>query len=802
MAGQTNPLLEAALQYAARGWRVFPLHSVWFRGADEAVCTCRRGIECTSKGKHPRIQEGFKGATTSREQVKGWWDKWPQANVGIATGGGLTVLDIDGSKGREELIALMAAHPGEPLGGTLAQRTGNGGHLLWALDGARSSAKGNLHVRGEGGYVVASPSVHWSGRHYEWVNAATVLAPPAWLAEWLLAGGGEAGAKGAAGARREVVHSSNGDARGLMSLGPPPAWLANRGANAGAAGGRRDALAGRSIAKEAGNLMPWSAHEEARLRSALSAIPPSIDGQTWASIGRALHDLEWVETSREDAGFELWAEWSRESQGRGDGLGLYKGQEDLEKRWASFERPGGGASFTVASVFHLAKERGWRGDSVSLVSGGAPTGGGGANGHSFDFAKSFNSSGQAAGFAGGSGNDGAGLAGGGPIFVDLDKNGQPKATATNAALAIEGLGVSCRKDVFHEKMLVGGHVIEKWAGDLSDDAIQMLRRITKSSYGFDPGERNCRDASVQLCLENQFNPVVEYLGGLTWDGVRRIDTWMPILMGAPKTALVDAIGRLMLIAAVRRARKPGTKFDQIIVLEGKEGTGKSTAVKILAGEENFSDQNILAASDREQQEAFCGVWIHEIAELAGMRRTDVEKIKQFASRTEDRARPAYGRIRVDMKRRGIFVATTNEDSYLKSETGNRRFWPVVTGEVHLEGLRFHRDQLWAEAAYEESQGASIALDTALWKVAAQEQADRVDGDGWQELFERVIATKKGIETFTLTDVLTDGAMGLNASQLNQTAMNRAAKIMHKIGFEKFRATESDGSRRWKYRRKP
>ena len=250
-------------------------------------------------------------------------------------------------------------------------------------------------------------------------------------------------------------------------------------------------------------------------------------------------------------------------------------------------------------------------------------------------------------------------------FVDFDAKGNPRSTTTNAGIAIENLGISCRKDTFHEKLLVDGHAIQAWAGDLSDDAVHMLRRVIKRAYDFDPGDRNKRDAAVQLCLEHQFNPVVEYLDSVKWDGRPRVGRWVVDYLGAPDTPLNRECGRLMLLAAVRRARHPGCKFDQIVILEGKEGTGKSTALRILAGDENFSDQSILAVSDKEQQEAACGVWIYEIAELAGMRRTDSERIKQFAARTEDRARPAYGRIRVDVKRKCVFAATTNDQSYLR-----------------------------------------------------------------------------------------------------------------------------------------
>ena len=190
---------------------------------------------------------------------------------------------------------------------------------------------------------------------------------------------------------------------------------------------------------------------------------------------------------------------------------------------------------------------------------------------------------------------------------------------------------------------------------------------------------------------------------------------------------------------MRRAHVPGCKFDHILVLEGKEGTMKSTAIVTLAGVENFSDQTILTASDREQQELVRGVWIFEIADLAGMKRSEVEKVKAFASRTHDRARPAYGRQRIDAPRRCIFIGTTNDDQYLQSQTGNRRFWPVKTGTIDIEALRRDRDQLWAEAVKIEAKGEPLTLPCELWGDAGAAQDERRQHDPWED----ILTTVKG-----------------------------------------------------------
>ena len=331
--------------------------------------------------------------------------------------------------------------------------------------------------------------------------------------------------------------------------------------------------------------------------------------------------------------------------------------------------------------------------------------------------------------------------------VAVDKHGKhPKKTYRNAREAIKNLGIICRYDEFHDRHLVGGEPIQQWAGELSDAAITVLRQMIVEAFGFDPGKDNVNDAATALCIENRFNPILDYLDGLKWDGVARLGTWLTTYLGAEDTALNHAIGKLTLVAAVRRARQPGCKFDQIPVLEGLEGSNKSTAIAVLAGEGNFSDQTILTRNDKAQQELLRGVWIYEIADLAGMKRSEVEKVKAFASRSHDRARPAYGRRRVDAPRRGILIGTTNDDQYLKSETGNRRFWPITTGTIDIESLRRNRDQLWAEAAAVEKRCGSLVLPRELWAEAAAVQDERRQHDPWDD----VLADVRGI-TYPATD---------------------------------------------------
>lgn len=313
----------------------------------------------------------------------------------------------------------------------------------------------------------------------------------------------------------------------------------------------------------------------------------------------------------------------------------------------------------------------------------------------------------------------------------------PKSSFQNSQVAMLRLGLLFSFDVFRQRKFVSGCPLQEYDGEVTDGAVLQIRDMINKRFGFDPGPNHTRDAVDHLCNENMVDPVRRYLDGLEWDGVPRLDTWLVDYLDVDDSPYARAVGAIVLIAAVRRVRKPGVKFDTIMVLEGSQGSGKSTAISILASEDFYSDQDIIALDQKAQMEALEGVWIFEICELAGMRFTDINKVKAFASRAVDRARPAYARKTENRPRRGILIGTTNDDAYLKDHTGNRRFWPIRTGRIDLDQLTHDRDQLWAEAAAREAKGESITLPRDLWAKADTEQKKRLEADGWEIMLEGI-----------------------------------------------------------------
>lgn len=306
--------------------------------------------------------------------------------------------------------------------------------------------------------------------------------------------------------------------------------------------------------------------------------------------------------------------------------------------------------------------------------------------------------------------------------VDVDRKGNYLNTINNIALILENDPIfknNIAFDEFRQQAIFKRRVPWRKVNAkpiINDSDLANIENHIEKVYKLTCGTRLIKGLMVVL-EKHSFHPVVDYLRSLKWDGVERLDGILIKYLGAEDTNYTRTVTKKTLIGAVARVMIPGIKFDNILTLVGKEGQGKSQLWDRLGGEW-FSDTfNMHMLQSKEAYEQIQGVWIIEIGELAGLAKVEQERVKGFVSARKDNYRSPYTRTTEQRLRQCLFVASTNKKDFLKSQTGNRRFWPVPTFMQQPEDSVYNMtkqdvDQIWAEATYYFMQGEELHLNDA------------------------------------------------------------------------------------------
>ncbi|MDO9637610.1 MAG: VapE family protein [Pseudotabrizicola sp.] len=645
--------------------------------AQNAASWARAGFPVFPCGpsKQPLTPHGFKDATADLGEVAAFWQAHPKALVGIPTGGasGLFVVDLDTDRDTGEAI-------GEASFGALGLS-----YLIGSVPTVATPSGGrHLYFRACG---VGSTTGKLGRKIDTRGDGGYIIAP---------------GSVTPLGAYRLLNGSITPDA--LTSV--PAAILEPlRGKPSDTAATLFQ------VATEGHYSFVGDRHkaDQTEVQEILSYIPPDCGYDEWCGVLMGLHD----HFSGSTAGLDLADGWSAQGS-------KYQPGEPAAK-WNSF-KAGGGKGW--GSVCELARQNG-----ADLA----------------DIARRHRGRQTTPMFSAAAGRGGGIEAA--PKAARSKRQDRVKWCADVACTILEE-SPDWAEVLAHDEFTGLDMLLKPIPGTTVPRSTFAARPLTDNDItaavrwfnrnGFPDATKNgTADALFLVAGQNIISPVRHFLEGLAWDGVHRAGDWLTRYCGAEPADLTAKVGKAWLVAAVARALRPGCKADCALVLEGRQGAGKSSILRALAGDDWFSD-SLRDMHGKDASAALRGKWIIELPELSAMRRSDTEAVKAFLSRTEERYRPAYGRTEVIEPRRCIFAGTTNRNDYLTDDTGGRRFWPVVVGAVDLDGLTRDREQLWAEAVALYQAGERWWLDRADEGTAAAVVATRAADDPWAADVLRVV----------------------------------------------------------------
>jgi predicted P-loop ATPase len=690
-------------------------------------CSCTK-LQCTSIGKHPRTLHGVMDATTDVDIIHSWFSAWPESNIAVATGNGVLVIDEDAAGALEQWLG------DRELPETFTTRTGKGRHI-WLRADVKISNKvrlaPNIDIRGDRGYVVVPPSVHVSGVLYEVEIDTPIADAPSWLLELLTP-------KAPAAPIRPKMHlqfsptSVAGESARLHSYAASVLRNATSIIRSSTEGTRNDTLNTQSFLLGTILSASWS-------HGLSEAV---VEAQLYSAAKEAgLTDRETLKTIRS---------------------GLTAGAKQPRQLPVSRDEIVHSVRASAAAARQMATEQAKTeqdADTISalrdkLIDGLAKTQKGAIQKTSSNLYK---------------------------ILL-----GEPELSGSIVYDAFANRVALLHKPPFDASSIGGEPFVRGRAWRDADDT--RLKVWLQDVYGVSwPIEEVSRTVNA-IAEANVWHPIREKLDALSWDGHSRVDTWLVDYLGAADTAYNRLVGRLWLIAAVARVYQPGCKAEDMLILEGSQGIGKSTALAAVALQDDwFSDSPVQISEMEKSASAIQGKWIIEMAELASLSRTETETIKSFLSRRIDHYRAPYEKRATSVARQCIFAGSTNSSQYLKDATGNRRFWPIVctpsTGQCDIQGLLLVRYQMWAEA---------VALYRAgeVWWIqdthqdalreATEVQAQKTEMDPWVEMLSSLVEDKH--MQYTIQDVA--DALDLPAKQIDNRTYARMLSAMQQLGYVK------------------
>jgi predicted P-loop ATPase len=329
------------------------------------------------------------------------------------------------------------------------------------------------------------------------------------------------------------------------------------------------------------------------------------------------------------------------------------------------------------------------------------------------------------------------------LQLEVNKNGTIKDTPTNILTIIRNdprLQGIAYNQMTHLLDVNGKLPWKQVKPGWNDSDLANLKMYFDKHYGiWSPAK--IKDALLTAASERVFHPIKDYLEGLpVWDGAERLDNLLIDYLGAEDNPYTRAIMRKTLVAAVARIYEPGIKFDYILVLNGPQGIGKSTFFSKLGGKWFSDSLTVSDMRDKAGAEKLQGYWILELGELAGLRKIDVETVKSFITRTDDKFRQSYGINVESHPRQSVIVGSTNSTSgFLRDVTGNRRFWPVRVNHGKKKVWEMTDiDQIWAEALEKYKAGEPLILIGDEEKMAYEEQRDAMEADDREGLVEQYL----------------------------------------------------------------